>query len=161
MFKKICFAAFLLLVSAAVYASGHKDMAACLADKIGNFKSSKDIIVTNHQGDILSVSRGYQYKGNSVTVSIWKIPGNKQLWPYIGGKSKAKLMIVAGRMCILNVDEKSKISTLVINIDMGYISPPPYLYRVSVSAGGPDGGKVVQTIGKNLNYDKLFALYGK
>lgn len=161
MVKKIGFAALLLLIPAVVYASGNKDMAACLPDKIGTFMSSKDIIVTDHKGDVLSVSRDYQYKGKSVTVSIWKIPGNKELWPYIGGKSKARLMIVAGRMCILNVDEKSKISTLVINIDKGYISPPPYLYRVSVSADGPDGSKVVQTIGENLNCDKLFALYGK
>ena len=161
MFKKICFAASLMLISVVVYASGHKDMASCLPDKIGDFKSSKNIIVTERKGDVLSVSRDYQYKGKSVTVSIWKIPGNKELWPYIGGKSKAKLMIVAGRMCILNVDKQSGNSTLVINIDKGYISSQPCLYRVSVSEKGAEGSKDVQTIGLNLNYEKLFALYGK
>lgn len=159
--KRMIFCVLLVLVSAVVYASSPQDMSACLPDTIGNYKSSKDAVVTDHKNDVLSVSRQYQYEGKIVNVSIWKIPGNKEIWPYIGGKSKANLMIVAGRMCILNIDESSGNSTLVINIDKAYLTPPPYLYRVSVNTSNTTDNTVVQTIGENLDYDNLFALYGK
>lgn len=159
--KKTIFSVLLVLVSAVVFASTHEDLSACLPDTIGDYKSSKDILVTDHKDNVSSVSREYQHESSIVKVSIWKIPGKKEIWPYMVGKSKAKLIIVAGRMCILNVDETSNSSNIVINIDKSYLSPPPYLYRVSVDTYGTNGSTVVQAIGEKLNYDKLFGLYGK
>lgn len=161
MLKKIIICAFLILSFSVVYASDHKDMSACLPDNIGEYKSSKDALATDLKNNVLSVSRQYQYKDKTAEVFVWKIPGNKQIWPYIGGKSKANILIVSGRMCILNVDESTGNSTLVINLDKSFVTPPPYLYRVSVTTSSKNGSSVVQKIGENLDYDKLFSLYEK
>lgn len=161
MFKKLIIVIILSVFSTVAYASDSKDMSACLPDKIGDFKSSSKITVSNHKDEVISVSCEYLYKGNRVNMFVWKLPGNKEIWPYIGGQAKAQMILVSGRLCVLNVNETTKITTLVITIDKSYVSPPPFLYKVTVSTSSKEGEKIVQAIAAKLNYDPLFALYEK
>jgi hypothetical protein len=159
MFKKTIFVGLLLLVSTIVYAADHKEMSTCLPDNLGNYKPSSDILVSVLKDDVLSVLREYQHEDKKVNVSVWKIPGDKEIWPLIGGQAKATMVVVSGRLCILNVDETSNTTTLVVNIDKGYLYPPPFLYRVSIHTNNKDGSDLVQNVAGKLDYDKLFSLY--
>ncbi len=163
MLYKIMSTLLVLSLTIAAHAADPKTMSACLPDRMGDFKAGDAAAVTRHKDKVTSVSRPYQSEKNQpvLTVSVWKIPGNKQIWPYIDDQGQAQIIVISGRLCILKHDPATLQSTLVVNIDKGYLSPPPFLYRVSILAKGKKSDETAKALAEKLNFDRLFALYDK
>ena len=141
------------------FAAVDAEMAACLPDNLGVFKATRQAATDSPQDKVIAVSRSYKNGAKTATVTVWKIPGNSDIWPHIGGQKKATLVVVSGRLCILNIDEAKNAVTLVVRFEKGFVNPPPAKYTVTIEMQQTTDAAEAQQIAEQLDHDRLFRLY--
>ncbi len=81
MLKKVFLVVLFSLISISAYALD-KEMLSCLPDTLGEYKAAKGFTTEELKDNVTSVSRQYQREGDKAKVSVWKIPGDKEIWPF-------------------------------------------------------------------------------
>jgi len=154
----ICFLLSFQCFVQTAHASDGTKMPACLPDKLGEFNAIDSVVSENLESNITTASRQYKKDDKIVKITVWKLPGDKEIWPFIGSKGKASMLIVAGRLCVLNKIKDNNTATLIIRLDTASVSTPQFHFRVTAEMKGSEDTDTITSIGEKLDYDKLFRL---